>query len=200
MIARLSGEIAEKGQGYVVVFAGGVGYQVYITERCQTSLPDIGMPVDLFTKQIVRENEITLYGFQRPSEKRLFELLLLVNGMGPKLALALLGNVGEEGIISAILHDEWKALTRAPGLGTKLAERIKLELADKIREESLLGKIGKPRTPVFDDVVEALVALGHKRSEAERAASEARKETKETDTKIVLPIALRHAANKKGNL
>lgn len=197
MIARLTGEVAEKGQGYVVIFAGGVGYQVFITERFQSSLPDIGMPIDLFTKQIVRENEIALYGFETPSERRLFELLLLVNGMGPKLALSLLGNLGEEGIISAILQDEWKTLTRAPGLGSKLAERIKLELADKIREESLLGKIGKPRTPVADDVVEALVALGHKRSEAERAARAARQETKETDTRILLPIALRYATTKK---
>ncbi len=196
MIARVAGKLAEIGRGSVVVMGGGVGYQLFISERSMRRLPKMGETVEYFTRQIVRENELSLYGFESAGERRLFDLLITVNGLGPKSALSILSTLDEDAIVGAILQKDWKALTRAAGVGAKLAEKVCLELVDKVREESLLGTIGKGRTAVSDDVVEALVSLGHKRSDAERAAISARESTDETDPSALIPIALQIASKK----
>ncbi len=196
MIASISGTIEEIGTTFVVVNANGVGYLINVSERHIASLPRLGERVSVYTKQIVRENEISLYGFESAGERRLFDLLLTVNGMGPKHALNLIGVLGEEGVATAILKGDTKALVRTPGIGNKLAERMKIELAEKIREETLLGKIGKQTEAYSDDIVEALVSLGHKRTEAERAAKAARAETDESNPEVLLPLALKHASKK----
>lgn len=190
MIARLRGELLECSAGHIVVLAGGVGYQISVTDKCLAMLPSVGATVEIHTRQIVRENEISLYGFVTSSERRLFDLLIAVNGMGPKSALALLGALPEASIISAISTKDFKPLTRAPGVGPKLAERVCLELSDKVREESLLGNIGIGVVAIQDDVVEALLSLGLRRNEAERAVAAAREQVGDGDPQKLIPVAL----------
>lgn len=193
MIARLSGEIVEVGPGYMVVSAGGVGYQVFVSERMTMTPIGVGSTINLFTRQVVRENEISLYGFASPSERRLFDLLTSISGLGPRLALGVVASVGEETAVSAILDSDWKSLVKAPGIGQRLAQRICVELADKVREEVLLGRMGAGKRPVADDAVEALVSLGIRRGEAERAVARAREESGTSDVASLIPVALKFA-------
>jgi Holliday junction DNA helicase RuvA len=193
MIARIQGELVESGDGYVVVVAGGVGYEVFVTQSVQVSLPEVGSKVDLHIRQIVRENEIALFGFGSKHERRLFDLLTTVNGLGPRLGLSLLSSVGEAGVIGAILSGDYKPLVRAQGIGAKLAQRICVELADKVREESVLGRIGVGAVSPLDDVVEALISLGLKRGEAERAAKMASDKKDTEDTAELVSLALKFA-------
>jgi Holliday junction DNA helicase RuvA len=193
MIARVVGELSETGPGYIVVTAGGVGYQLFVSDRTMSLLPPVGSAVNFYTKQIVRENDIALYGFMGGGERRLFELLLLVSGLGPKIAMSIIGAVGEDSAATAILESDWKTLLRAPGVGQKLAQKICVELQDKTREEILLGRINAGKSPRADDVVEALVSLGIKRPAAETAANRAREEADGMDIAQLIPIALKHA-------
>jgi Holliday junction DNA helicase RuvA len=182
MIGRLRGELIEIDGNLAVVDCGGVGYEVALPEAVLVQLPPPGQPVDLLTRQIFREDGVSLYGFLQPFQRRLFDLLLTVKGCGPKVALSLLGQVGEESIASAILVQDAKVLTRATGVGPRLAERIVLELKDKIQEEAVMRKIeasipsGKAAVVISDELVDALMALGYSRKEAESAAGTARHE------------------------
>ncbi|MFN8139878.1 MAG: Holliday junction branch migration protein RuvA [Fimbriimonadales bacterium] len=196
MIARISGELLEKGPNYVVVSAGGVGYQLFLSERSLSSVPVLGSSFDLYCRQIVRENEVSLYGFLTPGERKLFDLLITVSGLGPKIAMSVLGTLDESAIVTAVLQKDWKTLSRSQGVGAKLAEKICVELGDKFKEESLLGTIGRPRESAIDDVVEALVALGHRRSDAERAAIAARESSADQEASVLIPIALQFAIKK----
>jgi Holliday junction DNA helicase RuvA len=196
MIARIRGELVEVGPGYVIVMSGDVGYQVYLSERGISALPGIGSEIDIPTRQIVRENELSLYGFQSISERRTFDLLMTVSGLGPKLALGMIGKLGHETVISAILSNNVRTLTEAPGVGAKLAERIRLDLQDKLSADKLLGLSVNEVGSETDDVIEALVTLGHKRHDAQRAVVAARKEANTDEVNVLIPIALRYAGKK----
>ena len=193
MIGRLRGELIEIDGNLAVIDCGGVGYEVALPEAVLVQLPLPGERVDLLTRQIFREDGVYLYGFLQPFQRRLFDLLLTVKACGPKVGLSLLGQVGEDSIASAILAQDPKVLTRATGVGPRLAERIVLELKDKIQEEALMRKIEtsipRGRVPVSDELVEALMALGYTRKEAETAASGAREEAGGVQEQI--KIALR---------
>ncbi|HVT11421.1 MAG TPA: Holliday junction branch migration protein RuvA [Fimbriimonadaceae bacterium] len=180
MIGRLRGELIEVEGSFAVIDCGGVGYEVALPEAVLVQLPPPGERVDILTRQIFREDGVFLYGFLQPFQRRLFDLLLTVKACGPKVALSLLGQVGEEAVASAILVQDPKALTRASGVGPKLAERIVLELKDKMQEEAAMRKIeaaipaARPRQAPADELVEALMALGYTRKEADVAAAGAR--------------------------
>ncbi len=182
MIGRLRGELLEVDGNLAVVECGGVGYEVMLPEAVLVQLPLPGERVDLLTRQIVREDAVSLYGFLQSFQRRLFDLLLTVKGCGPKVALSLLGQLGEESVATAILVQDAKVLVRATGVGPKLAERIVLELKDKMQEEAVMRRIEaslpqpSDRGRASDELVEALVALGYRRIEAETAASSARGE------------------------
>lgn len=197
MIARVRGELLEVGGSYVVVDASGVGYHVVVAERFIAALPPVGGFVDVHCRQVVRENDVALYGFASPGERRLFDLLITASGLGPKLAMSLIGSVGEDAVVAAILSGNAKELTRAAGVGMKLAQKICVELADKVREESLLGRVASGSRKASDDVVEALVSLGHRRLDAERAAVAARDEAGDAEPQKLIPIALKHASKKQ---
>src|SRR3954465_13472855 len=137
MIGRLRGELIEVDGNMAVIDAGGVGYEVQLPELVLMQMPAPGERVDLLTRQIFRDDGVSLYGFLQPFQRRLFDLLLSVKGCGPKVALSPLGQVGEEAVAGAILVQDPKILARATGVGPKLAERIVLELKDKMQEESL---------------------------------------------------------------
>jgi holliday junction DNA helicase RuvA len=195
MIGRLRGELVEIEGLTAVVDAGGVGYEVQLPEIVLMQMPPAGERVDLLTRQIFREDGVSLYGFLVPFQRRLFDLLLSVKGCGPKVALSLIGQVGEDSVASAIVAQDARVLSRATGVGARLAERIILELKDKMAEEAFTRRVEsavaaktKPAAP-GDELVDALLALGYRRSEAEAAASNARETSENVADQI--KIALR---------
>jgi Holliday junction DNA helicase RuvA len=177
------------------VDCGGVGYEVAVPEAVLVQLPLPGERVDLLVRQIFREDGVWLYGFLQPFQRRLFDLLLTVKGCGPKVGLSLIGQLGEEAVASAIIIGDAKVLARATGVGPRLADRIALELKDKMQEEAVMRKIGasippsRHKVPAADELVEALMALGYTRKEADTAANGARDEAE--DVQEQLKIALR---------
>lgn len=195
MIGRLRGELVEVDGSMAVVDCSGVCYEVTLPESVLMQVAAPGERVELLTRQIFREDGVSLYGFLVAFQRRLFDLLLSVKGCGPKVALALIGQLGEEAVASSILVQDAKVLVRATGVGPKLAERIVLELKDKMQEEAMLRKIEAALPPqrsaakAGDELVEALMALGYSRREAEHAASPAREEA--DDLQDQLKIALR---------
>lgn len=195
MIGRLRGELLEVDGNMAVVDCGGVGYEVTLPESVLMQLAAPGEKVDILTRQIFREDGVSLYGFLLPFQRRLFDLLLSVKGCGPKVVLALIGQLGEDSVASAILVQDPKVLARASGVGPRLAERIVLELKDKMQEEALTRKIEASMPPPRsgtrseDELVEALMALGYSKREAESAAAPAREEADGVQDQI--KIALR---------
>lgn len=198
MIGRLRGELLEIGPGLAVVDAGGVGYEVMVPESVLAALPPVGERVELFTRQVFREDGAALYGFAEPFERSLFDKLIEVKGCGPKIGLALLGQLGADAVANAIVGQDAKALARASGVGPRLAERIILELRDKLQADALARKAASagrpvaPPPPASNDLVEVLLALGYRRQEAEAAAAEAMKT--EGTVEEQLKIALRSLA------
>lgn len=194
MIGRLRGELVEVQGGMAVVDAGGVGYEVLLPDSVLLSLPSVGERVDLLTRQIFREDGVTLYGFTEAFQRRVFDLLMGVKGCGPKIGLALIGQLGADAVAGAILAQDTRALARATGVGAKLAERIVLELKEKIAEESLTRRVETAgRRPAKEDaLVDALLALGYRRPEAEAAADGARDQGQTVEEQ--LRVALRSLA------
>ncbi|MHB8636801.1 MAG: Holliday junction branch migration protein RuvA [Fimbriimonadaceae bacterium] len=179
MIARLRGTLVECDGAVALIEAAGVGYEVNIPQSVMASLPAVGEEAILLTRQIIREDSVTLYGFLTAFQRRLFDLLLGVKGCGPKVALSLLGTVGEEGIVQAVSLEDARALARAPGVGPRLGERVILEIKDKVLEEDAARRYESATRPArapapTDELVDALIALGYRRNEAESAAATAR--------------------------
>ncbi len=194
MIGRLRGELLEVEGGLALIECGGVGYEVHVPDSVAALLLP-GAETTLLTRQTFREDAVVLYGFLEPFQRRLFELLLSVTGCGPKAAMALIGQLGEDAVATAILAQDTRVLRRATGVGAKLAERILLELKDKIQEESFMRKVGaalKPtkKVPTDDELVEALLALGYRRNEAEGAAERARDQAEDVQGQIRAALTL----------
>lgn len=178
MIARLRGEVIENDGDRVVVDCQGVGYEVQVPGSVAFNLVE-GQPTDLYVRHIVREDDQALYGFLTAGQRRVFDMLRDVKGCGPKTSLGVLTELDEAGALSAILAQDVKALTRVSGVGPRLAERIIVELKDKVPEIELGRKVAavslRPsRSTSDDELVDALLALGYRRPEAEAAAGAAR--------------------------
>jgi Holliday junction DNA helicase RuvA len=167
MIAHLRGRLLSKTPQAAVVEAGGVGYEVAISIPTFTALPAEGNEVSLLIHTHVREDAFALFGFMSRSEKRLFEKLLGISGIGPKLALTVLSGLPSERLIAAIHGQDHATLTRIPGVGKKTAERIVLELRDKL-EDLAPAPVAGAATPVSEDVLSALVNLGYQRATAQK--------------------------------
>lgn len=179
MIARLRGTLIECDGATTLLDVGGVGYEVFVPQSVMGSLPPVGEEAILLTRQIFREDGVTLYGFVTSFERRLFDLLLSVKGCGPKVALSLLGSIGADGIVTAVSKEDAKGLARAPGVGPRLGERVILEIKDKVLEEAAYRRMEtnartSRKSAADDELVEALIALGYRRNEAEAAAGAAR--------------------------
>ena len=172
MIAHLRGRLLEKSPNRVVVEAGGVGYDVTISVPTFSDLPKSNEEVELHIHTHVREDALSLFGFLRREEKQLFEKLIGVSGIGPKLAITILSGMSAEFMVAAIRSNDLGTLTKIPGIGKKTAERMVLELRDKLEgfEASAPATV---LVPVEEDVLSALVNLGYQRSAAERAVSQA---------------------------
>ncbi len=189
MIARLRGEVIEVGTGRMVVDVGGVGYEVLAPESVLLAVAHVGQTVDLRIRQVLREDGQYLYGFLNSEQRRLFDLLTGVKGCGAKISLAAIGELGERGVVSAIATQDMRMLARTPGIGMKLAERIVVELKDKVAELALIQRATVTMsTPPDDEVVDALLSLGYRRPEAEMAASAARSETDKIEEQVKLAL------------
>jgi Holliday junction DNA helicase RuvA len=176
MIALLRGTLLEKHPNQAIVDAGGVGYDVTIPVSTFTHLPDAGAEVRLRIHTHVREDALALYGFLTPEEKALFEKLIGVSGIGPTLAVKVLSGVAAPDLILAIQRGEVERLVRIPGVGKKTAERMVLELRDKLPAVSgAEPQAPAPAlTPVDQDVLSALLNLGCARPQAEAAVRKAK--------------------------
>ena len=173
MIAHLRGRLLSKTPQTAVVEAAGVGYEVTISIPTFTALPAEGNEVALLVYTHVREDALALFGFTTATEKRLFEKLLSISGIGPKLAITVLSGLPPERLIAAIHGHDHATLTRIPGVGKKTAERIVLELKDKLQELASAGAAARSSTPVSEDVLSALVNLGYQRPVAQKGVEAA---------------------------
>ena len=167
MIAHLRGKLLSKHPGQTVVEAAGVGYEINITIPTFSALPAVGAEVAVFVHTHVREDALALFGFLKLNEKQLFEKLISVSGIGPKLAITILSGMATDAMVAAIQGNNVAALTRIPGIGKKTAERMVLELRDKL-ESFGVPPAAAAASPIEDDVVSALVNLGYQRPLAEK--------------------------------
>jgi holliday junction DNA helicase RuvA len=170
MIAHLRGRLIAKHPNQAIVEAAGVGYDVVISVPTFSELGSIGTEVALHIHTHVREDAISLFGFLRMEEKQLFEKLLSVSGIGPKLAITILSGMPAGDMVSAIKGNDVAKLTKIPGIGKKTAERMVLELRDKLKDFGM-EPAAPPTSPVEEDVLSALTNLGYQRPFAERAVA-----------------------------
>jgi len=170
MIAHLRGKLLAKHPNQAIVETAGVGYDLTISVPTFSELPTAGAEVALHIHTHVREDQIALYGFLRPSEKLLFEKLMTVSGIGPKLAITILSGMAADEMAGAIRGNDVARLTRIPGVGKKTAERMVLELRDKLPPVSgIATPIVSTMSTMEEDVLSALVNLGYQRPAAEKA-------------------------------
>jgi len=198
MIGKISGRLDYIGADHVMVDTGGVGYVVYVSTRTLAAMPPLGAPVALFTELLVREDLLQLYGFLSMGEREWHRLLVSVQGVGAKAALAIMGTLGADGVSRAITLGDQAAIKAAPGVGPKLAQRVVLELKDKAHKVMAMGGaatkvVDAPKaeslaatdeyevvdtTPDLDgnaqaDALSALVNLGYGHSDAATAIAQA---------------------------
>lgn len=189
MIAHLRGRLILKHPNQAIVEAGGVGYDVTITVPTFSELPSEGAEVSLHIHTHVREDALALYGFLRAEEKQLFEKLITVSGIGPKLAITILSGMPVAEMVGSIKGNDIARLTKIPGIGKKTAERMVVELRDK------LDKFGASQpvvttSPIEDDVLSALMNLGYQRPAAERALAVASRNGGKGDFDLLFREAL----------
>lgn len=177
MIARLQGQLIEKQPPVLVVDVQGVGYELEAPMSTFYKVT-LGAPVTLFVHQVVREDAHLLYGFAAREERDLFRTLLKVNGVGPKMALAILSGMEADAFAACVRQNDAATLTRIPGVGKKTAERLVMEMRDRIGDGpagAAMGGITLPASPERDAIT-ALIALGYKAAEAERAVGKLKSE------------------------
>ena len=196
MIAYLEGTIQSKGEQYVVVVVNGVGYKIFVLPPTVAALL-VGADVALHTHQYVRENALELYGFERPEELKMFEVLIGVTGIGPKSALGILSITTPEQLRAAVISGNVGLLTKVSGIGKKTAERLLVELKDSFIAEQK-KRTGTTAPTMYEgdiEVIEALERLGYSIGEARKAIEALPKEL--TNTEARLKAALKQLGNRK---
>lgn len=196
MIGRLRGYILEKQPPLVLLEANGVGYEVHMPMTCFYELPELGQEAIVFTQFVVREDAQLLYGFNDKQERALFRELIKVNGVGPKLALAILSGMSAQQFVSAVEREEITSLIKLPGVGKKTAERLVVEMKDRFKglngdlfnsssEITLPATVAKAaELDAEAEAASALVALGYKPQEASRMVSKIAKPGADCETLI----------------
>jgi Holliday junction DNA helicase RuvA len=169
MIAHLRGRLLSKQPQQVIVEAAGVGYDVAISVSTYTSLPAEGAEVALHIHTQVREDTLALYGFLDRNDKRIFERLITVSGVGPKLAITIQSGLPTDRLVAALRGQDHATLTRIPGVGKKLSERLVVELKDKLEDMAVAAPAVAAAGPAAEDVLSALVNLGYQRPSAQKA-------------------------------
>lgn len=182
MIGRLSGVLLEKNPPQLLIDVGGVGYEISVPMSTFYNLPKIGERVALFTQLIVREDAHLLYGFGTEAERTTFKQLLKVSGVGPKVGLAVLSGMSVHDLAEAVETQESGRLTRVPGIGKKTAERLLLELKDKLKVDVHVAVGASGVTPTSAaDILNALISLGYNDKEALYAIRELAKDVAVSD-------------------
>lgn len=199
MYAYIKGELAEINTDHIVIEAGGIGYQVFISLQTFDYLPSVGENLKIYTYLYLREDAMILYGFLTKDDLELFKLLISVSGIGPKGGLAILSTLEADDLRFAILSGDAKAISKAPGVGGKTAQRVILELKDKLsledafeaKTEHVQKNAAAAGGSVKNDAVMALTALGYSSTESFKAVS-AVEITEDMDVEEVLKAALKH--------
>jgi len=200
VIAQLSGKLLHKEPNSAIIDIGGVGYEVIIPLSTFYELGDLGSDVSLKVHTHVREDALQLFGFWTPREKELFLKLTSVSGVGPKLGITMLSGMPAAELINAITTNDLVKLTSIPGVGRKTAERVVVELREKLASMAVESReadrvaareLGAGETAVRDDTIAALMALGYPKAISERAVSFALREEGERTIEAVLKRALR---------
>jgi len=188
MIANLKGRIEAVGKDYVVVDVGGIGFKVHVPSSFLETVEGLGRQAELFTHLHVRENELAIYGCRSEDELALFELLLSVSGVGPKVALALLSAMSPDSLRLAIAQGNAEVLTRVPGIGPKTAKKIVFHLKDKVAVE-----VGPEAVPLLTEadaeVIAALTSLGYSVVEAQAALQSLPAEEMPIEERVRLALA-----------
>ena len=200
MLAYIKGELAAKARGYIVIDVGGLGYKVFMSDSGIEKLGNIGDTVKVHTYYKVREDDISIFGFNTLEELKMFELLISVSGVGAKTALGMLAVCEPTEFALAVITEDVKTLTQMPGIGAKSAQRIILELKDKIKKEQQIqeltkatGKISGAKTKLeekieneekIDEAIAALQVLGYNKREIEKAFDKLVKENMTTEELI----------------
>ncbi|GAA5143064.1 Holliday junction branch migration protein RuvA [Thalassotalea piscium] len=182
MIGRLRGLLVEKIAPEILIECNGVGYEVTMPMTSIYALPELNQEAIIFTHFVVREDAQLLYGFANKTERKLFRLLIKVNGVGPKLGLAILSGMSAEQFVSCVVHDDLTTIVKIPGVGKKTAERLLIEMRDRIKDwhtdESVstftLNSSSANSQPVLTnnikgDAINALISLGYNQSQADKA-------------------------------
>lgn len=204
MIAFLRGEVADITEGSVVLDVNGVGYEVFVPGQLISMLDGIGQDLKLYTYMQVREDAVVLFGFLTKDDLQMFKMLIGVNGVGPKAGLGILSALGADDLRFAILADDAKRISKAPGIGAKTAQKIILELKDKLDlEDAFEKKLASDKlspevsaaagSQVVQDAVQALVALGYGSTEALKVVRSV-KPTDDMDVEDILKEALKRMA------
>ena len=219
MIGRLSGRIGARGLDHVLLDVGGVGYVVHVSDRTLAALPAVGAPAMLWTELLVREDLLQLFGFLTQPEREWHRLLMTVQGVGAKAAMAILGTLGADGVSRAIALGDWSAVRAAPGVGPKIAQRVVNELKDKApavmamhmpeadaplvepADPAPVAPAAKASAPpegasAQADAMSALANLGYGPGEAAAAVAQAAAEGHGTDAGALIRAALRLLAPK----
>lgn len=195
MIAQIRGHLIQKSPGSIIVEANGIGYQLFVSLSTFYDLPEFQQNVMLHTYTHVREDLLQLYGFSTPLEKELFQILIGVSGIGPKLAINILSGISPSELVRSLGSGDMARLVSIPGVGRKTAERMVLDLQEKAQKIQSRGVYPQTVRPSADgmaeDVVSALVNLGYKRNQAEKAVESVLQQAPEITLEKALKESLR---------
>ena len=198
MIAQIRGQLVEKRPGMVIVETQGIGYQVFVSLSTFYDLPEATQGVRLHTYTHVREDLLQLFGFSTFLEKEIFQILIGVSGIGPKLALNILSGIAPAELIASLQSEDVARLTQIPGVGRKTAERLVFDLKEKIGKIAVRGETPKEekrkKDQVVDDVVSALVNLGYRKNQAESVVEQVWRQRPDASLEEVLKESLRALA------
>jgi Holliday junction DNA helicase RuvA len=198
MIAQIRGQLVEKRPGMVIVETQGIGYQVFVSLSTFYDLPEATQGVRLHTYTHVREDLLQLFGFSTFLEKEIFQILIGVSGIGPKLALNILSGIAPAELIASLQSEDVARLTQIPGVGRKTAERLVFDLKEKIGKIAVQGERRKEekskKDQVVDDVVSALVNLGYRRNQADSVVEQVWRQRPEASLEEILKESLRALA------
>jgi len=189
MIAYVSGILEQKELGYIIIDVQGIGYKVFAPASTLDALPAVKQPVKVYTEQIIREDSNSLYGFIRKEERNLFAALLIVNGVGPKAAMSLLSSLPLDKLVAAVTSGNATLLSSAPGIGSKTAQRIIIELKEKLAKtygESGASTYGEEKdSMLISDAISALMTLGLNPKEAREAVTKLDTDSLKTTENII---------------
>ncbi len=193
MIEFITGELCRVSESSVVIETGGIGYLIHISSQTASSIGSVGDKVKIYTCMSVREDGISLYGFQTQEELSIFQLLITVSGVGYKSALQILSSLSPFDIVTSVVTEDVTMLSKAQGVGKKTAQRLILELKDKFKSYDALQGVSNVNqleiaTKASNDSIDALIALGYPQAEAIKAVSDVAEEGLKTEQIIKLAL------------